>query len=120
GGNTDGANCPVTEITFEADLWITKTNTPAAGPSDQADDVLLGGAQTTYQIVVGNEGPFSVADAVLKDPPGDNLTSCELASPACTAGGTATCPVVGTGPGELSIDNLQGPDGVRIPLLGVG
>ncbi len=119
GSNTDGANCPAAEITFEADLWVTKTNTPAAGPSDQADDVLLSGTQTTYQIVVGNDGPFPVDGALLKDAPGAGLTDCALTPPVCTASGTATCPAAGTGPGELSIDNLQG-DGVPIPLLGSG
>lgn len=119
-GNNDGANCPTAEITFPANLWISKTNTPSEGPNDLPDDTVLSGTQTTYRIVVGNDGPFPVSGAVLKDPLGNGLIECLLATPVCTTGGTATCPTEGTGPGQLSIDNLQGPDGVLIPELGAG
>ena len=104
-----------------ADLQISKTNTPEDGPSDQADDIVLSGAMTTYDIVVRNAGPSVAVDAVLHDQPTDGLSSCALASPECSVTeGTATCPVTGTASGELSIDNLQDVGvggGVRIPSL---
>ncbi len=91
-----------------ADLSITKSN--------NANGVIAG-TQTTYDIVIGNNGPASVANAVLRDTPSAGLVDCQLATPACqVVNGTATCPAVGTAPGELSMDNLLG-SGVPIPLL---
>ncbi|MCY7355509.1 MAG: DUF11 domain-containing protein [Lysobacter sp.] len=99
------------------DLAITKTNTPAAGPNDQAADTVTSATQTTYDIVVTNNGPDVVSDAVVRDPAPTGLGSCVLGAPACSATGGATCPAVGAGAGQLSVANLQAPGGVLIPLL---
>jgi uncharacterized repeat protein (TIGR01451 family) len=108
-----------TPLSVVADLWITKTNTPAEGPVDGNDDVVLSGSTTTYEITVGNNGPATLVGAILTDVT-ENLSSCVLAVPACEAvGGTATCPAVGSGAGELSVSNLFGA-GVSIPLLQAG
>ncbi|MCR6663117.1 MAG: DUF11 domain-containing protein [Luteimonas sp.] len=104
----DDLTCTFTNALTLVDLRITKTNTPAAGPNDQVNDVLLSGSQTTYTIVVRNNGPSAVANAIVRDTPTAGLSACALASPACeVTDGTATCPVVGTGAGQLSIANLQ-------------
>ncbi len=114
---------PVASVTVEnvADLSITKTNTPAAGPVDQADDTVTSGTTTTYDLVVRNGGPATVANAILRDPAPSGLTACVLGTPPCAVtGGAATCPAVGTGPGQLSIANLQDTSasgGVRIPSM---
>lgn len=119
GDNTDSDTNTV--ISPSADLAITKTNTPAAGANDQNDDVLLSGRQTTYTIVARNHGPSAVTNAVIHDRTEAGLSGCALASPACqVTSGTATCPVVGSGAGQLSIANLQdtGIDGgVRVPNM---
>ena len=62
-GSTSDFSGPAT-----ADLLIAKANTPDAGPSDQPADSLAHGASTTYSIVVTNNGPSSVKDAVVQDP----------------------------------------------------
>lgn len=109
-------------LMLEADLQITKTNTPEAGTIDQTDDAVLSGTQTTYAIVVRNNGPAELTNTVLRDTPEAGLSSCVLESPACEASGAATCPAVGVAAGQLSMANLQAsaPNGVLIPTLGNG
>ena len=104
-----------------SDLSITKTNTPGVnGEVDQAGDTVTSGTTTTYNIVVSNAGPDAASNAILRDPPPTNLTGCVLvAGQECAVtSGTATCPVLGAGAGQLSIANLQGAGGVLIPSLG--
>lgn len=102
------------------DITCTFANTPRRAnlsvTKDNGANSLVSGAQTTYQIVVANAGPDAADGAVVKDPAGTGLTSCVLATPACTAAGGATCPVQGSAAGQLSIANLQGA-GVAIPAL---
>lgn len=97
------------------DLSITKTNSETS---------LLSGTQTTYVIVARNHGTSSVIDAVVHDMPDDGLSDCVLAVPACeVTAGTAACPVVGSGTGQLSMTNLQdtGVDGgTWIPNMDMG
>lgn len=106
-----------------ADLKITKTNTPGVnGDVDQAGDTVTSGSTTTYTIVVSNAGADGATNAVLRDPPPINLTACALvaAQECAVTSGSATCPVVGTGAGQLSITNLQNTSasgGVLIPSL---
>ncbi|MGJ7904089.1 prealbumin-like fold domain-containing protein [Lysobacter sp. 1R34A] len=72
-----------------ANLAISKTNTPGAGPDDQAGDTLTRGASTTYSIVVTNNGPDAVTGAVLRDPAaGRSHLSC-TAPPTCSG---SACP----------------------------
>lgn len=114
----DDLDCLITNTPGAVDLWIRKTNTPAQGMDDLAGDTLLSGAQTTYDIVVGNNGPAAASNVVLRDPVPSGLNNCQLATPACAVtGGTATCPTVGTGAGQLSVANLQSTAGVLVPQL---
>ncbi len=103
-----------------SDLSISKTNTPASGPSDQAADTLASGTSTTYDIVVRNNGPAAADNATLRDPAPAGLTACTLGVPACTASGGATCPTTGAAAGQLSVANLQAAAGVQIPILPAG
>lgn len=119
----DDLTCTFTNVPAP-DLSITKTNTPELGANDQPDDLLLSGNTATYVIVARNNGLSEVADAVVRDVPATGLRDCRLASPACqVTSGTATCPAVGAGAGQLSIENLQDPGvdgGVRIPAMHSG
>ena len=66
-----------------SDVGITKTNTPLAGPNDQAADTVASGTTTTYRVVVTNTGPDAVTGAVIRDTPGAGLT--------CPAANVVTC-----------------------------
>ncbi len=115
----DDLDCLITNTPASADLQITKTNTPAAGASDQAGDSVTRGTTTTYDLVVRNTGPASANNATLRDPSVSGLVGCVLGTPACVASGGASCPVSGNAAGQLSVANLQG-SGVQIPLLPMG
>ncbi len=107
----DNLTCTfVNAVTPKADLWIRKTNTPSQGPDDQAGDVLLSGSETTYTIVVGNNGPANADGAVVRDPLPDGMT-CHSATCGGETGGAA-CPAV-------SVSALQGA-GVAIPTFPAG
>ncbi len=115
----DDLNCVITNNPASANLQITKTNTPAAGATDQAGDSVTRGLGTTYDLVVLNNGPASANNAVLRDPATAGLGACALGTPACTATGGAGCPLAGSGAGQLSVANLQA-GGVQIPVLPAG
>lgn len=72
-----------------ADLTITKTNTPASGSNDQANDTLTRGATTVYSIAVSNNGPDTVTGAVLSDPAANRSGLTCTAPPSCSG---AACP----------------------------
>jgi trimeric autotransporter adhesin len=84
-----------------ADLTITKTNTPLAGPSDQAADTVASGAQTTYSVVVTNNGPGPAINAVIGDTPGAGLTCAPANVITCTSAAAGACPA-----GPLTVANL--------------
>lgn len=97
--------CTFTNRRLEADLSITKTNTPGVNNNvDQANDVVLSGSQTVYQIVVANAGPDAANNATLTDPPPTGMTCTSVSCGNATGG--AVCPAV-------SIAALQG-SGVTI------
>jgi len=74
------------------------------------------GATTSYQLTVSNYGPNDADGSVLTDNPGPSL-DCDQLQCTGTAGG-ASCPPVGTGPGQLDVDNLVTPGtGVVISSL---
>nr|WP_242110657.1 DUF11 domain-containing protein [Luteimonas aquatica] len=106
--------CTFTNV-IGADLSVTKTNTPAAGPGDQAGDTVTSGATVNYAIAVSNNGPGSADNAVLRDPPPTNMT-CSTATCGGQVGG-AQCPAA-TGPALLAA--LQSGGGVAIPALPSG
>ena len=88
-------------------LSLTKSNSV---------NTLLAGAQTTYTLVVTNNGPTAADGARLYDPVAAGL-SCTT-TPVCVATGPATsCPA------GLTMAQLQNnivPNGVVIPSLGAG
>jgi uncharacterized repeat protein (TIGR01451 family) len=105
GGDIDNTNNSSTTSTTlalpQADLTITKTNTPGSGPSDQPADTVVSGATTNYTIVVTNNGPASASGAVIQDAPGTGVT-CPAPTPV-----TCTSPTVGACPaGPLTVANL--------------
>lgn len=93
------------------DLAIAKTNTPAAGPDDQAGDTLVRGATTMYSLVVRNNGPEAVANATVRDPAMEGLTCTQV---TCNAAGGGTCP------GAPTVAALQSAAGLAVPNLPVG
>ncbi len=107
------ASCSITNNdSNEAALGITKTNTPAAGESDQAADSVTSGDMVTYTIVVRNDGPAAAHGAVVRDTPDNatlDCTAATLPAPTCAASGGATCPA---GP---TVAQLAA--GVAIPAL---
>lgn len=92
-----------------SDLVITKTNTPGAGPSDQAADTVTRGATTIYTIVVTNNGPDTVTGAVLSDPAAGRSGLTCTAPPTCTG---SACP------GVLTLAGLEA--GVALGALANG
>lgn len=110
-GIAPGDDTPGTHVgrTCKADVRVTKTNTPASGPSDLADDTVAAGAATSYSIVVSNAGPFPADNAVLRDPATPGLTCTTL---TCTVtSGAAACPASPT------VSALQSPAGLVLPAL---
>lgn len=77
-------------------LSITKTNTPAAGALDQADDVVMRETNTVYRIVVTNHGPDAVTGALVRD-----SAAAGLDCTAVTCSGAAC-------PGSVTVASLQG------------
>jgi uncharacterized repeat protein (TIGR01451 family) len=66
-GSNDGAHCASAAIVLATDVGVTKTNTPAQGPSDLPSDTYLPGTNIVYSIVVSNRGPVGVAGLRVQD-----------------------------------------------------
>lgn len=107
----DDIDCLITNALRSADLRLTKTNTPASGPSDLSGDTVVSGAITSYALVVSNLGPDSADGAVLADPAPTGLI-CTTASCGGATGG-AVCPAT-TGP---SLATALQTGGIAIPTL---
>lgn len=90
-----------------ANVAVVKTNL--------ASSVVAGGT-TAYQLTITNYGPGGANGSVLTDNPGDGLECTQV---QCTgAAGGASCPPVGSAPGQLAVDNLLLPGaGVVLPSL---
>ena len=103
----------VTTITFaDADLSITKTNTPGVNNEiDQAADTLTTGDMTTYTITVVNNGPDSVTGAVVTDTVVEGLT--------CTGTDVVTLSGDGVPTGSFTIADLTGA-GITLETLADG
>ena len=87
----DNLTCTFSNAPRQADLSITKTNTPGInGDIDQTGDTVVKGTNTTYTLVVRNNGVAAANGAVVRDTPAAGL-SCGTAT--CTAAGTSECPV---------------------------
>lgn len=93
-----------------SDLVITKTNTPAAGPSDQPSDAVVRGTTTTYTLRVTNNGGDPVTGAVVKDTPVAGIT--------CPPGGPVTITGAGVPSGSYTIANLTA--GIALGVLNSG
>ncbi len=108
----DDLTCTFTNTrNSQADLRVTKTNTPGVnGEVDQAADTVVSGTTASYSIVVTNLGPDAANGSVLTDPAPAGLT-CTTAS--CTAAGGAACPVP---TGAALVAALQGA-GATLPTL---
>lgn len=91
----------VIKINPAADLSITKTNTPGVnGEVDQTDDTVTSGSNTTYTLVVTNNGPSTVTGAVVTDNPASGLT--------CTGTDAVTITGDGVPTGSFTIADLIG------------
>lgn len=97
--NNDGAHCVTTPITFGADLAITKTDGVTTYSS---------GTNTTYTIVVSNNGPFGVLGATVSDLVPSGIPSGNVSYTA-TVAGNATTSVTGTQTGAIN-------DVVNLPI----
>lgn len=108
----DDLTCTFTNTrNAQADLRLTKTNTPGQnGEVDQGADTVVSGTATTYTITVTNQGPDAADGAVITDPAPTNLT-CTTAT--CAASGGAACPVP---TGAALVAALQGA-GATVPTL---
>ena len=97
--------------TCQADLVLTKTNTPGVnGEVDQPADTVTSGSTTSYTITLSNAGARAADGAVLQDPAPTGVT-CSTAT--CTASGGAVCPAQ---TGAALVTALQGA-GVPVPTL---
>ncbi len=95
------ANLPLCNVSNLADLSVTKTNTPLAGPNDQAADTVVSGAQSIYSVVVTNNGPGPAINALIQDTPAAGV-SCPAANVVtCTSAAAGACPA-----GPLTVANL--------------
>jgi len=98
----------------QADLRLTKTNTPGTnGEVDQGGDTVVSGTSTQYVLTVTNLGPDAADGAVVADPPATGAT-CATAS--CTASGGATCPA----PTGAALAGALHGAGAVIPTLPAG
>lgn len=110
----DDITCTITNAPAGIDLAIAKTNTPGAGPSDQAGDALVSGAVTTYTLTVSNNSALPVTGAVVRDTPGAGLT--------CPAAGVVTCngPAGACPAGASTIGTLTSANGLTLGTLAGG
>ncbi|WP_242112972.1 prealbumin-like fold domain-containing protein [Luteimonas aquatica] len=113
GGET--VRCTFTNTATSGDLTLTKTNTPVAGPTDQTGDTVTRGGAVSYNVVVTNNGPAPMTNAVLRDPAPTGL-SCTTATCSSAVGG-ATCP---TQTGAALLAAMQSAAGAPIPALPAG
>ncbi|MET4730517.1 hypothetical protein ABIE09_004336 [Lysobacter enzymogenes] len=107
---TNAAVCTYTNTLRTTDLSITKTNTPANGPSDQAGDTVVAGANTTYRLVVTNNAAADVTGAVVRDTPQAGLN--------CPAGNAVTCSGAACPGTAITVGDLA--NGVSLGLLAAG
>ena len=106
--NADGANCPGASILFDADLSVTKTNTPVSGPDDLADDAYLPGETRTYSVVVTNNGPFGAQNVAVSDPVPADINAATVSWTCASTSGGAVCGAA-SGAGALNDTGLDLP-----------
>jgi uncharacterized repeat protein (TIGR01451 family) len=99
--NNDGANCPAANITFGANLQITKTDSKT---------LYTPGSTTTYTIVATNPGPFGAASNTVSDPLPAGVAT---ASWTCAGSGGGTCGAA-SGSGAINDTNVNLPVGASV------
>ncbi|WP_157900071.1 DUF11 domain-containing protein [Rhodoferax koreensis] len=109
-GNADGANCASAAIQFPADLSVTKTNTPAQGPSDLANDTYVPGETRSYAIVVRNGGPFGAQNVTVSDPVPAGISAGTVSWTCAATSGGSVCGAA-SGSGALNDTGLNLPSG---------
>ncbi len=80
--NNDGAHCVTSPRTFDADVYVTKTDNSAT---------YTPGTAVTYTIVVGNNGPFGATNVTVKDvlPAGIDNSMATVVSATVTGGASS-------------------------------
>lgn len=115
--DTNPANNSATDTDRQltANLTITKTNTPASGPTDLANDTVVSGQNTTYTLLVTNAGPDAVTGAVITDQAVSGLTCPGAGNPDIVTCSGPAC----TGAAPLTITALSS-SGVTLGTLPSG
>ena len=109
--NGDGANCPTANIAFNGDLSVTKTNTPASGPSDLPTDTYTPGETRTYTIVVSNPSTsFGAQNVTVSDPVPAGIDAATVSWTCTNTSGGSRCGAA-SGTGALNDIALDLPSG---------
>ncbi|WP_408952118.1 beta strand repeat-containing protein [Lysobacter sp. Hz 25] len=102
GDNDTAIVCTITNTRQQADLQITKTNTPGVNNDiDQPNDTVTRGSTTTYTVVVTNTGPDSVTGALVRDTAGTGIV-CPAGNAVTCSGPAGACPAGALTFGDLS------------------
>lgn len=94
GNNANNKATTTTTVTSEADMSVTKTDSP---------DPVSAGAELTYTLKVSNAGPSTATDVQLTD----NLPPEVTFSSATISGGTGTCASLGGGTISCKLSDLD-------------
>lgn len=109
--DADGTNCPSGNLVFPTELSITKTNTPAQGPSDLIGDLYVPGEVRTYRIVVSADvGSLGVLDATVTDAVPAGIDPATV-SWTCSSSSGGWCGFAGSGTGALNDTGVDVPAG---------
>lgn len=109
--NGDGANCPSANISFNGDLSVTKTNTPASGPNDLPTDTFNPGETRTYTIVVTNPiTSFGAQNVTVSDPVPAGIDASTVSWTCANTSGGSRCGAA-SGTGALNDTALDLPSG---------
>lgn len=115
--NADGANCPGANIQFNANLSVTKTNTPASGVSDLPTDTYTPGETRTYSIVVRNaSGSFGAQNVTVSDPVPAGINAATMSWTCAATSGGSRCGAA-SGSGALNDTRLDLPAGAVATYL---
>ncbi|WP_162250375.1 DUF11 domain-containing protein [Pseudoxanthomonas sp. Root630] len=107
--NADGTNCPSAPIQFNADLSVTKTNTPAQGANDLPTDSYTPGEVRTYAIVVTNGSTsFGAQNVTVSDPIPAGINAATVSWTCATTSGGSRCGAA-SGTGALNDTGLDLP-----------
>ncbi|PWN67792.1 hypothetical protein C1638_004125 [Chryseobacterium oncorhynchi] len=95
----DGASCPTASIKLDTDLSVTKTNTPASGANDQANDTYIPGEIRKYTVVVSNSATgFGAQNITVNDPVPAGINAATVSWKCTPTSGGAVCgAAIGTG-----------------------